>query len=328
MKKYSLKSHGIASVATLLFTILLASCDQPKKGAAPPAKTATTKTVATADVVTAQPQATEDSSKTTSPTTADIVALYNAMHGAANQQPDDAPKDQYGEPYIIGNLGGFPVNLPASVVSFVEYDDSPGWDIEKLRNYNPPNRNYNSIIESFSYRLRYTDSSLLDNKSNWHIYKKESEMSKNPWVLVGISSGSRNYKIEHPWDDFLNDDIEQGYRDQSPPYTKDEINTFWGLERYFIPGINPQNGIPWRQHMSADDIFVSRDTNGHVNTYIICSNNKVPHPPCEHYFTMSGGLKADVSLLYDRQILSDWSQIQKIVEKSIYNFTAFSTYAK
>ena len=58
-------------------------------------------------------------------TAEDMGNLARAMHGAASQQPDDAPKDKYGQPYIIGNLGGVPVNLPSSVVEFTRYDSFP-----------------------------------------------------------------------------------------------------------------------------------------------------------------------------------------------------------
>lgn len=88
--------------------------------------------------------------------------LARAMHGAANQQPDNAPKDKYGQPYIIGNLGGVPVNLPPSIVELVEYDDSPGFDPEKLRTYDPPTRSYQSIIESLGLDFRNHDSVLYD----------------------------------------------------------------------------------------------------------------------------------------------------------------------
>ena len=143
MKGYPPKTHGVALIAALFFAILLASCEQPKKSAASSSKTTATAPVATAETATTQPKSTaEDSNKTPSPTATDIAALSNAMHGAASQQSDDAPKDQYGEPYIIGTLGGVPVNLPSSVVRFVEYVDSPGWGMDKIRSYNPPIRNY------------------------------------------------------------------------------------------------------------------------------------------------------------------------------------------
>ncbi len=85
MKEYPPKTHGVALIAALFFAILLASCEQPKKNAAPSTKTATTATVATAETATTQPKSTaEDSNKTPPPTAADMVALSNVMHGAAN----------------------------------------------------------------------------------------------------------------------------------------------------------------------------------------------------------------------------------------------------
>ena len=122
----------------LAFASLLFACDKPQadKTAKPAAQaTATAATVSSAAAINGVPNITAE----------DMGNLARAMHGAASQQPDDAPKDKYGQPYIIGNLGGVPVNLPSSVVSLVEYDDSPGWDPEKLRTYNPPTRSYSRI---------------------------------------------------------------------------------------------------------------------------------------------------------------------------------------
>lgn len=326
MKEYPPKTHGVVLIAALFFAILLASCEQPKKNAAPSAKTATTETVTTAETA-AVPAETKSTSIPPEPTIADIVALSNAMHGAVSQQPDDAPKDQYGEPYIIGNLGGFPVNLPASVVSLVEYDDSPGWDMEKLRNYKPPKRTYQSIIDSFSFRLHYRDNILLDDKKNLMQYKQENSMPNSLWIRVGISSGTRFHKGEYVWDRFLNSDKKRGYSSDSPVYTLKTTEKYFDLDQYIVPGINEKNGIPWRENKGADDVFVHVDSNGHIDTYIRCSNNQVPQPPCDHYFTVYGKMKVDVSLLYYRPNLHNWKLIQDAVNDAIYGFVSTSNYA-
>ncbi|MBS9781290.1 MAG: hypothetical protein KGV56_02230 [Gammaproteobacteria bacterium] len=130
-----------------------------------------------------------------SPSGDDMVNLAMAMHGAAGQQPDDAPKDKYGRAYIIGDLGGVPVNLPQSVVEFVEYDDSPGWNPEALRNYKPSVRSYQSIIESFGFFFRNHDKVLLDrddHKINQQYEKRGNTFSpEEDWVDVNIKSGRR-----------------------------------------------------------------------------------------------------------------------------------------
>ena len=99
------------------FASLLFACDKPQadKTAKPAAQAATSATQAENTASGGMPNITDE----------DMGNLVRAMHGAVSQQPDDAPKDKYGQPYIIGNLGGVPVNLPSSVVRLVEYDDSP-----------------------------------------------------------------------------------------------------------------------------------------------------------------------------------------------------------
>ena len=163
-----------------------------------------------------------------------------------------------------------------------------------------------SSIDSFSFRMRYRDQTLLDTRKNYAQYKREIEMLPNPWIRVGIASGTRYHQGEHVWDRYIASDFERGYSSDSPVYQRDGDDYEFGLERYIVPGINPANNLPWRENHSADDVFVHRDAAGHVNAYIRCSNNAVPHPPCSHYFSVSGDMKVDASLLYDRQLLPDW----------------------
>lgn len=128
-----------------------------------------------------------------SPTAADVGNLARAMGGgAAGIMPDDAPKDKYGKPYIIGNLGGVPVNLPPTVVEYVEYNDSPGFDHEALRNFKPSIRNYDSVLESFGFEFRNRDLQLYDrlNESLYYARKKDRERNTFDWIDVGISSGN------------------------------------------------------------------------------------------------------------------------------------------
>ena len=139
----------------LAFASLLFACDKPRADkAAKPAVQATATAAAVSSV--------SASGEMPNITAEDMGNLARAMHGAASQQPDDAPKDKYGQPYIIGNLGGVPVNLPPSIVELVEYDDSPGFDPEKLRTYKPRTRSYQSIIESLGFDFRNHDSVLYD----------------------------------------------------------------------------------------------------------------------------------------------------------------------
>lgn len=322
MKEYSPKTHGVALIAALFFAILLASCEQPKKSAAPSAKTATTATVATAETTTTPPKLnTEGNDKTPSPTATDIAALSNAMHGAASQQPDYAPKDQYGNPYIIGDLGGVPVNLSSATVELLEYNDSPGFNIEKARNYHPPKRNYQSVIKSFGFWFRERDMQLYD-RNNIRIVNEfniaEDTPKDNDWVSVSVSSGSSYGTAPYPYDIGLKNDTEYPSVADIPYHFPGERQ--YGLDLYTVPGINRDTGVLWRESPRAQDIFVKYSSDGHIETYIRCSNSKVPSPPCDHSFIFPKTMRIRVSLYYNRHLLHKWQAIQEKAQNLILGF--------
>ena len=187
---------------SLAFAALLSACDKPQadKTAKPAVQaTATAAAVSSAPAADGMPNITAE----------DMGNLARAMHGAASQQPDDAPKDKYGQPYIIGNLGGVPVNLPPSIVELVEYDDSPGFDPEKLRTYDPPTRSYQSIIESLGFDFRNHDSVLYDRNDPTlrQEYDSERRQGGDDWVSINISAGSRYGTNPHALDDYFDSSL-------------------------------------------------------------------------------------------------------------------------
>ena len=297
---------------SLAFISLLAACDKPQadKAAKPAAQAVTGTTQAENTAADGMPNITDE----------DMDNLVRAMHGAASQQPDDAPKDKYGQPYIIGNLGGVPVNLPSSVVRLVEYDDSPGWDFEKLRTYNPPTRSYQSIIMSFGFEINYADKELFDYKQNLARHRKEEDIPGSHWIDVSIHNIYQNNKIEDILDSYLSSDIENSPNTHPTDFYKPTGKKQFGLSVYINPGIDPDTGKPWRENLFAEDVFVHRNEQGHVDTYIKCSNSKVPRPMCQHHFMLSSEMKLSVTLLYDRHVLHDWKQIEDAAKEAVYGF--------
>ena len=297
---------------SLVFISLLAACDKPQadKAVKPAAQAATSATQAENTAAGGMPDVTDE----------DMGNLVRAMHGAASQQPNDAPKDKYGQPYIIGNLGGVPVNLPSSVVRLVEYDDSPGWDFEKLRTYRPPTRSYQSIIMSFGFEINYADKELFDYKKNLARHRKEEDMPGSHWIDVSIYNIYQNNKIEDILDSYVADDIENSPNKLPRNFYEPTGEKQFGLSVYASPGIDPGTGKPWRENLYAEDVFVHWNEQGHVDTYIKCSNSKVPRPMCQHDFVLSNEIKLSVTLLYDRHVLHDWKQIEDAAKEAIYGF--------
>ena len=299
----------------LAFAALLSACDKPQvdKAAKPAVQaTASAAAVSSAPAADGMPNITAE----------DMGNLARAMHGAASQQPDDAPKDKYGQPYIIGNLGGVPVNLPPSIVELVEYDDSPGFDPEKLRTYDPPTRSYQSIIESLGFDFRNHDSVLYDrnNPTLRQEYDTERRRGGDDWVSLNISAGSRYGTNPHALDDYFD-----GYLELAEIAPAPYVNIhqqYHGLDTYINEGIDPETQRPFREHWLAEDMFVFRDEQGNVQTIIKCANDDVKSPPCTHRFNFPPPMKIRISMMYPRQNLAQWQTIQNKAVQFIQGFQA------
>ena len=304
----------------LAFAGLLFACDKPQadKTAKPAAQAATSATQAENTASGGMPNITDE----------DMGNLVRAMHSAASQQPDDAPKDKYGQPYIIGNLGGVPVNLPSSVVRLVEYDDSPGWDFEKLRTYNPLTRSYQSIITSFGFYFFNSDAQLLDNNDpalrerddkDWGI-----DGTKSDRVGVHISFNPTLPPKYKNLDRMLAADIDKEQLSVPSPnylgFYEKTSEQLYGLEVYANPGIDQKTGRPWRENKFSSDIFIGRDKEGHVQTYIECSNSPVPAPSCLHHFIFPPPINIYIKIDYVRPRLSQWEIIQNNAIKIVEDF--------
>lgn len=300
---------------SLAFAALLSACDKPQadKTAKPAVQaTATAAAVSSAPAADGMPNITAE----------DMGNLARAMHGAANQQPDDAPKDKYGQPYIIGNLGGVPVNLPPSIVELVEYDDSPGFDPEKLRTYDPPTRSYQSIIESLGFDFRNHDSVLYDRNDPTlrQEYDSERRQGGDDWVSINISAGSRYGTNPHALDDYFDSSLHLAEM-ASIAY----VNTgkeIYGLALYINGGTDPKTQRPLREHWRAKDMFVFRDEQGNVQTIIECSNRNIKSPSCTHDFNFPPPMKIRISMMYLRQNLFLWKEIQDKTINFVLDFQA------
>lgn len=216
--------------------------------------------------------------------------------------------------YIIGDLGGVPVNIPRELVRLVEYDDDPDWG--ENRQGDTPIRTYQSKISSFGFDIRYTDG-VFSEQSNE--YDQQKNLPHSPWVSVGINSSNRYYGaggINRLAEATINPNYEV-----EPNHIYERLPKLqYGLEVYAPPGIDLVTNKPWRENLYAEDIFIRRDAKGEVITYIKCSNRDVPHPPCTHYFDLEPDMKLDVYVSYSHYVLHDWQKIENIAKAPIKGF--------
>lgn len=259
--------------------------------------------------------ATEKPDAMPAPSAADVGNLARAMGGgAAGIMPDDAPKDKYGKPYIIGKIGNVPVNLPDSATSSVEYEDSPGFDINKLRTYKPAKRSYDSAITSFGFDLHYTDGVVMDYQVNQNQFEKERNIPGNDWIHVGVNAGSRAPSDNLYLNRFL--ETKTTYPLENYRFIKSDENPY-GLESYIRHEL-----IDKRPHVKGDSLYVKRNSEGNVVTYIKCSNNEVPSPPCTHHFMEFDDFVFDAYISYDRHNLYDWQKIEEAARNHFETFRA------
>ena len=218
----------------------------------------------------------------------------------------------------IGDLGGQPVRLPG-YVRLLEYDDSPGFDVEKLRTYDPPKRTFASPIMSFGYDYNHETNQPKDYWTNSEQYAADQQKPGHPWVSVSVSSGRMYLAYDTVWDDTFYYELDPS---RPHPYYYIELpEKQFGLDVYIPPGIDSKTKQPWRQHNDANDMFIYRDPQGHIRTEIKCSNRaSIPNPPCTHRFIMTNDMKAIISLLYSRQNLPYWRKIERQVEARLRSF--------
>ena len=253
------------------------------------------------------------------PTDAEVVRMMagGAALPPASELPASYPRDpESGKPLPIGNLGGVPVVLP-HYVEMLEYDDSPGFDAEKIRNFHAPVRTFDSPIMSFGFHMRYTDMRFkyeIDGSS--HEYEKELDQAGNKWVGVTILSG-KQYPTTRPINDILNRTVA---RHLLPPRIRVPEKRF-GLEVYTFPLENDENKRKSvLSTIDQDDIYLTRDKAGNINRYIRCSINNVPQPPCEHYFILEKDMRVVILILYNRNQLPHWWEIETKALHTIYSF--------
>lgn len=244
----------------------------------------------------------------------DASTAINKVKQGNSMQEDATQKDM-----VIGDLGGVPVEMPRDSVRLVEYNGDPDWG-EDFKD-GIPERTYESKISSFGFDVRYTDGALYDGiVGKWSDeYEAQKNLSDSPWVSVGVNSGSR-YLDTNGIDRIANGRI-NARPDRHPVFTYAKLpETQFGLEVYAPPGIDPKTNTPWREARSAKDVFIQRDDNGTIATYIKCSNRDVERPPCSQYFDLEPDMKLDVYVSYSRYVLQDWQQIEQVVRKALLDF--------
>ena len=262
-----------------------------------------------------------------------IVTLFIT---GCNQQTEEPTKPKfkrpigpYGLPYRVGNLGGKSVLL-GEEASDLEYEDSPVLNPENRRKgYEPPPRNFDSIITAFGFEMKYPTGLVL---VRYHKapqdaskqYDAERDMADSQWVHVIVSAGRRYSYKSNLTAAFINSTLdtkvsslkniqENHYISIYIPSNKQEH----GLEKH-IP--HPE-WINFYEYKETKDLYIQKNEQGKVTTLIRCSNTDVALTrQCSMQSIMEPTMKVLLDVQFQRVHLKDWQLIQQQSEKIIKSF--------
>ncbi len=230
--------------------------------------------------------------------------------------PPQAEAARHAARDVVGDLGGVPVTIPRHFANFVTYEGDPG--IGKRREGPQPERTHASKLIGFGFPVRFPDMAGLSSPE-LRADKQKQSIYNTMWINVGVTTG-KNF----PGTGFLDRQVSyinkpgEQFRYEILPQLQD------GLTVYVPVGTDPRTGQPYRDHPNAEDIFLHRDKDGHVDTHIRCSNRPHKAAPCVQSFSLEPHMKAEMYVKYRRDLLPEWNRIQVAVGKLVYGF-AIST---
>ena len=233
---------------------------------------------------------------------------------------------RFTEPDIIAALGGRKVKMSPYRVRNVAYTDTPSPFSDEYGSYKYPEPSYENQLSAFGFDLDYAKGKVRDVRNEGNFYEEERQ-SGTSWILAAVHNNTHPLdKAADRYDKFLN----QWYFrkvDYYPDYRR-RADKPYGLEAYYRPRINEKTGKPYEETQYPDsgwdDLFLERDAQGHIRTYIECTIKlDVPNPPCrQRVLVRENGLDIELVILHSRHLLHDWKRIEREAMKVVYGFIA------
>lgn len=220
-----------------------------------------------------------------------------------------APVPDAGPPLVavVGDLGGVPVTMPAAQVRLVEYAGDPGWDGPPLAVV--PRRTHASRLVSFGLDVRWPDMRVADTPA-LRDERVRAPLRSTTWIGVTILAGPR-FGASDPLDRLATAYVAHGigiFRFEALAQREH------GLDVLVVKGVDPATGRALREHDHAEDLFIHRNEQGHVDAVILCGHRPNSEAAqCQHHFTLEPGMKALGTLRYRRALLPQWQQIHAAV---------------
>ncbi|MCA3239489.1 MAG: hypothetical protein ING32_15145 [Curvibacter sp.] len=241
-------------------------------------------------------------------------------------QPPEMALAQYTPKDVIGDLGGMKVRIPRHYAEYVEYDGDPGFG--EQRKGPVPERTFESRLRSFGIDVRFPDMKGLENQTMRDEHRSYDLNPENPWISIGINAGeiypglgakAREGRAKKLWE-------RSEYWWNNYARLPSDI---YGLEAYVPSGTDPKTGKPARESDSTYDIYIHRDTSGHVDIYIQCGRTSVPGgiSSCGLEFGLEPKAEVAVTVRFYPKLLQEWKTIKESVTGLFLSFEVKETSA-
>lgn len=211
---------------------------------------------------------------------------------------------------FIGDLGGLKVCIPNNVASFVDYDGDPVFG-EKRKS--KPERTYSSKLRGFVMAVQFP---------NMRIRKKEegnapSLKVDDSWLNVSVTSGEHypTLGVLAPKSHLEGRQVKYDFKWYHHVQMKDH---YYGLEVYKPTGTNPENGMLADEYELVKDVYVQRNNDGLVDTYISCSRRGIRF--CKMFFVLEPKAKISLNIRFGIGQLKNWQEIKSKSEELVLGF--------
>ncbi len=231
--------------------------------------------------------------------------------------PAQASEGERPAPVVVGDLGGAPVAIPASVAHLVEYEGDPGWGPRQPGP--PPVRTKASRLMSFGMRFKWPDMSTLPEDA-FRVDQKQYRRGTSPWLDLTLLSASA-----YPGDGFVDHvaktllERSAAAREQSgtyKPVPSDDPDT----ERYDLELSASQTR--WRYPPDHEELYFVRNAQGQRIAYIRCRHPRGDggYTTCEQRFTLAPDMKVQVQVRYSKEFLAEHRAIQEAIAARIRSY--------
>lgn len=205
-----------------------------------------------------------------------------------------------------GVLGGISVVLPYDLVMLVEYDDDPPFGERPKTKVT--RREADSAIRSFMILLefpgmtRWVDAVGADERDR--LARRISVSVTSGKHYSGAGDLDRKARVVLDPESYPGDYWWNNYREDTVPVH--------GLTRYSLIGEDPETGEPASESSLGKSIYLKKNVDGQVETYIRCSNPAYRDGPftCRMEFSLLPEFNAGVDVGFDGSMLSDWYEIK------------------